>query len=393
MKTKQLPQGWKEVELGKLYNITSSKRVFQSEWKNKGIPFYRAREIVKLSKNGWVNNELFISKEMYNDYSKKYGIPKEGDIMVTGVGTLGVCYLVKKGDKFYFKDGNIIWLKKKEDIESNYVKYLFQSNIVKRQINSSLGTTVGTYTIVRAKKTKIPLPPIQTQKKIVQILEKAESLKKLRKQSDDLTKNYLKSVFNKMFLQKSFLEVELGDITKIVSGSTPSTLKKENWNGKINWVTPAELIDGENYYYNKTRRKISEIGLKSCSAELFPRGTIILTTRAPIGKVAIAGDEMCSNQGFKNFIPFENINSVYLYFWLLLKKDYLNSLGRGATFKEISKKIVSSIKIPLPPLPLQKRFASIVKQVEKLKEYQEQSNQEINNLFNALMQKAFKGEL
>ncbi len=106
----ELPQGWKWVKLGDLYDITSSKRVFESEWTKEGVPFYRAREIVKLSNQGFVDNELFISKTMFNEYADKYGIPKTGDIMVTGVGTLGICYVVRDYDKFYFKDGNIIWL-------------------------------------------------------------------------------------------------------------------------------------------------------------------------------------------------------------------------------------------------------------------------------------------
>ncbi len=102
--------GWRTTTLGELFDITSSKRVFESEWTSEGVPFYRAREIVKLARNGFVENELFISEEMFDQYSTKYGIPQEGDIMVTGVGTLGICYVVQKKDRFYFKDGNIICL-------------------------------------------------------------------------------------------------------------------------------------------------------------------------------------------------------------------------------------------------------------------------------------------
>jgi type I restriction enzyme S subunit len=119
--------GWQTNKLGDYYDITSSKRVFESEWKSSGVPFYRAREIVKLANQGSVQNELFISDNMYNKYAEKYGVPKEDDIMVTGVGTLGICYVVKKNDKFYFKDGNIIWLKKKSDINSRFVEYAFKS--------------------------------------------------------------------------------------------------------------------------------------------------------------------------------------------------------------------------------------------------------------------------
>ena len=100
--------GYPVVTLGELFEIGSSKRVFEKDWTTSGVPFYRAREIVKLAENGTVDNELFISEEMYEQYSKKYGIPSSGDIMVTGVGTLGICYLVKPNDRFYYKDGNTL---------------------------------------------------------------------------------------------------------------------------------------------------------------------------------------------------------------------------------------------------------------------------------------------
>ncbi len=120
----QLPDGWEWKKLGDLFTITSSKRVFEKDWLSEGIPFYRAREIVKLAQNGFVDNELFISNEMYDLFSQKYGLPKANDILVTGVGTLGICYVVKEHDKFYFKDGNIIWLKNTTNIDAKFIRHL-----------------------------------------------------------------------------------------------------------------------------------------------------------------------------------------------------------------------------------------------------------------------------
>src|SRR3989338_5928255 len=113
--------GWEEKELGDLFNITSSKRVFKSEWTTDGIPFYRAREIVSMAKGQAFKSPIFVSREMYQKYKEKYGVPRGGDILSTGVGTLGITYCVKDNDKFYFKDGNIIWLKKKSDVNSVFV--------------------------------------------------------------------------------------------------------------------------------------------------------------------------------------------------------------------------------------------------------------------------------
>ena len=177
---------WPLVKLGDVCEIGSSKRVFESEWKTKGVPFYRAREIVKLAKNDFVENELFISNEMFEAYSKKYGAPKEGDLMVTGVGTLGICYLVKKTDKFYFKDGNIIWLKNFDArVDSRFIKRLFESDFVMDQIKASAtGGTVGTYTITNANNTIIPLPPLKVQKQVVAELEKEEGI--IKKKEDEV---------------------------------------------------------------------------------------------------------------------------------------------------------------------------------------------------------------
>ena len=196
-------EDWEEKRLGEIYDITSSKRVFEAEWKREGVPFYRAREIVKLAQQGYVNNELFISYEMYDLYSIKYGIPKENDIMVTGVGTLGICYVVKKDDKFYFKDGNIIWLKKKSDINSQFIEYAFKSELLKKQINDSQGATVGTYTIIRAKNTRIFVPPLCVQQSIVSKLDELSAETKrleeiYKKKLDDLEE------LKKAILEKAF---------------------------------------------------------------------------------------------------------------------------------------------------------------------------------------------
>ena len=140
---------------------------------------------------------------------------------------------------------------------------------------------------------------------------------------------------------------KLGDICEIVSGSTPKTSIEEYWDGDVKWITPAEL-DNDSYIITDTVRKITDLAVKKTGLSSFPEGTVILSSRAPIGKVAIAGCEMYCNQGFKNLICSDKINNKYLYWFLKGNTELLNSLGRGATFKEISKQIVAGIEINIP---------------------------------------------
>ena len=157
----------------------------------------------------------------------------------------------------------------------------------------------------------------------------------------------------------------LGDVCTIVSGTTPKSSCPEYWDGNINWVTPAELNDESDVIY-ESQRKITKQAVINSSLKPFPAGTVLLSSRAPIGKVAIAGTEMYCNQGFKNLICSDAIYNRYLYHFLKGKTEYLNSLGRGATFKEISKSIVEEIEIPLPPLEEQRRIAALLDKVSDL---------------------------
>lgn len=159
--------------------------------------------------------------------------------------------------------------------------------------------------------------------------------------------------------------VKLGQICEVVSGGTPKTNVEEYWNGEFNWITPAEINDND-YIISDTKRKITQLAIEKKKLTLLPKGTVLLSSRAPIGKVAIAGKEMYCNQGFKNLICSDEICNEYLYWYLKSKKEYLNSLGRGATFKEISKKIVENIEIKLPEIEQQRKIVNKLKEVDKI---------------------------
>lgn len=160
--------------------------------------------------------------------------------------------------------------------------------------------------------------------------------------------------------------MKIKEFANIISGSTPKTGVPEYWDGELLWITPAEIKD-EDVYISDTKRKITPEGVKSASLKEMQRNTILLTSRAPIGKVAIVDKPMYCNQGFKNLECDEEIvNPKYLYYWLSSRKEYLNDLGRGATFKEISKGIVGNIDVPIYDIPIQAKIVEVLDKSKKM---------------------------
>ena len=171
-----IPDSWEWVRLGAIFDITSSKRVMKSEWRNEGVPFYRAREIVSIKNHRALKDPIFISEETYKEKAEVSGRPKIDDILLTGVGTLGVPYVVSDNKEFYFKDGNIIWLRNIGKINSYYISNYIQSPYMTKIINNGRGTTVATLTIVRARNLLVPLPPLMEQTRIVNKINKLYKL-------------------------------------------------------------------------------------------------------------------------------------------------------------------------------------------------------------------------
>jgi type I restriction enzyme, S subunit len=152
----------------------------------------------------------------------------------------------------------------------------------------------------------------------------------------------------------------ISDVTEIVGGGTPKSAVSEYWDGNVQWLTPKDMGKLSNECISSTIRTISEVGLSKSSAKLVPPNSLILSTRAPIGYLAINEVPMAFNQGCRGLIPNKCIDIRYLFYFLRGNVDLLNDLGTGTTFKELSKKALAGVKIPLPPLEEQKRIVGIL---------------------------------
>lgn len=384
--------------LGDLYDITSSKRVFESEWKRSGVPFYRAREIVKLARQGFVDNELYISEEMYNQYSEKYGIPKEGDIMVTGVGTLGICYVVKKNDRFYFKDGNIIWLKKNSDINSRFVEYAFQSDFLRKQIDDSVGATVGTFTIIKAKNTLIPIPPLPEQQRIVSVLDEAfASIAQAKSNAErnlvnaqELFESYLNGVFETE--SDDWEEKKLGDVGKV---SMCKRVYKEQTTTtgdipfyKIGTFGKEPDVFIPKSLYDEFRNKFS-----------FPKkGDILISAAGTIGRRVKYDGEPAYFQD-SNIVWIDNDEKQVLNDYLYQFYGACNwNSTTGATIPRLYNDNLRQIEIAFPKSLAEQRaivgrLEALSAETGRLEEIYQQKVESLEELKKSVLSKAFSGEL
>lgn len=187
-----------------------------------------------------------------------------------------------------------------------------------------------------------------------------------------------------------WIECKISDIGTVVGGATPSTKKPENYeNGTIAWITPKDLSTFSGRYIQHGERNITEAGLRSCSTQLLPKNTVLFSSRAPIGYVAIAANDVCTNQGFKSVIPNENINPLFLYYLLKYNKDKIEGMGSGTTFKEVSGNTMKNIVVSVPKdMETQKQIVAVLGSIDDKIEL----NNEINNNLEQQAQAIFKTE-
>lgn len=192
--------------------------------------------------------------------------------------------------------------------------------------------------------------------------------------------------------------IKLGKITTIVGGGTPSSkINEYYYNGDIAWITPSDLSNYNDMYISKGKKMITKLGLMKSSAKLLPKGTVCLSSRAPIGYVVIAKNELSTNQGFKSFLPSKAFKSEYLYWYLKSIKHILEAKASGTTFLELSAKKAGEVEIPLPPINEQQRIVnrieSLFTKLDKAKELIENTLAQFEQNKMAILHKAFTGEL
>lgn len=190
-----------------------------------------------------------------------------------------------------------------------------------------------------------------------------------------------------------WIKVKISDLGQVVGGATPSTKKEEYYNGDIAWITPKDLSDFKGRYISRGERNITKAGMDSCSTQLLPKNTVLFSSRAPIGYVAISENDMCTNQGFKSVIPNEDVDYLFLYYLLKYNKDRIEAMGSGTTFKEVSGNTMRNIEVMIPESKnTQKKIAAILDSIDSKIENNQKINDNLQQQAFALFDKLLSGE-
>ncbi|MBO6254863.1 MAG: restriction endonuclease subunit S [Bacteroidaceae bacterium] len=330
-------------------------------------------------------NVRFLTKEDHYKEDKRTKLSKDV-VLLTIVGTIGRACVLKGTEGFITLQRSVAALHPSADICPRFLMYVLIGNRNKLESEAHGIAQRGIY-LRQLSELEVPVPKLSVQQSIIEELDKINELINLKKAQlsdyDALSQSIFYEMFGDPIENEKGWEVKmLDEVGEIISGSTPSTSDEENWNGDINWVTPAEL--GEQLYYGETVRKLTKKGAKGLT--MMPVGTVLLSSRAPIGKLAITIVPMCCNQGFKNIICNSSINNIFLYYYLLQTIEHIKALGRGATFKEVSKSSLASYKIITPPIDLQQSFATRILSIEQQKMMVNSSVKELETLLASRMQ-------
>ena len=322
-----------------------------------------------------------------------------GDFILSNSMSFGRPYIMKTEGCIH--DGWLV-LKEKEKniIYKDFVYYLLCSKQVHSQFeNAAAGGVVSNLNIQRVENVEVVIPnDIREQKEIADVLDAASEIIRLRTACIESAQSLIPALFQEMFgdpinNNKNWPIVKIDTVTNVISGGTPSTKIPEYWDGDIVWLTPKDLSGYNSVYISKGERNITDLGYKKSSAQIMPKGSVLFTSRAPIGYVAIADTDLCTNQGFKSFVPSMDIKSEYLYQLLKMMKPKILNMASGAVFKEISGSKIKELKIPLPNIELQNQFATKVQEIESYIKTQQAELENAKTMFQSLLHHSFTGEL
>ena len=361
---------WEQRKLGDMMNVTSVKRIHQSDWTDSGVRFLRARDIVAAAKNEEPDDYLYISKEKYEEYSALSGKVGVSDLLVTGVGTIGVPYLVRNLEPLYFKDGNIIWFQNSDKIDGKFLFYSFSAEQIQGFINESAGIgTVGTYTIESGKKTPISLPNQIEQAKVGEFFQQLDNLITLHQReciSFTARAGGLILTANKKRNTSSWEQRKLGDVVKEITRNDPES------EAPIMMITANNgfIEQSERYAFNNAGESLKkyillkkgELAYNHGASKLRPYGSCFALTTAENARIPFVYHCFSAENQNAEFMSIE-LNGAEIENQL---RKIVSSGARMDGLLNISFDEYTSVSVLLPGTEEQDRIADFFRHLDNL---------------------------
>ncbi len=418
-----------DYSVSKLIDICSDKKGIQTgpfgsqlhkkDYVDNGTPIVTVEH---LGENYLIHNNLPCVSDQDKKRLIKY-VLKEGDIVFSRVGSVDRRAYVKKEEDGWLFSGRCLRVRVDTNkIDAKYLSYFFGLTNFKEYIrNIAFGATMPSLNTKLLSNIEIVYPPLLQQKKVSHILSALDEKIEVNNQINKTLENMAQTIFKQWFVDFEFpnedgepykssggemVETELGMIPKgwevgtisnigtVMGGGTPSK-KRENYytdNG-IPWITPKDLSENKNIFIDRGRLDITESGLKNSSAKLMPKGTVLFSSRAPIGYIAISKNEVTTNQGFKSIIPNQDIGTHFVFQLLKLKKEFIESRASGSTFKEISGGELKKIQIIIPDKKIINKYNKLVDVIGEFVLKNEDEIQNLIKLRDTLLPKLMSGEI
>ena len=378
---------WEKVKLGDVCEITSSKRIFYSEYVDDGVPFYRSKEIIESDEGKIIENPLYISVDKYNEIKEKFGVPQTGDMLLTSVGTIGIPYIIKKKDCFYFKDGNLTWFRDfREGLNSKYLYYWIKSSEGTGILyNTTIGSSQKALTISALKNIKVSLPPRSVQDKIVEVVSVYDDLIENNQKQIKLLKEAAQRLYKEWFVDLHFPGHEN---TKIVDGVP------EGWRRGL----LKELISVN---YGKDHKKVPDDGnipvygsgglMRKCNKSLFSGEAVLIPRKGSLNNIMYVDETFWTVDTMFYATMKQPHTAVFVYFFV--KAFDMYSMNIGAAVPSMTTKILDAMDVVIPDKETLEKFDKYAKvYFNKIKTLQGQ-NEQLKTARDLLLPKLMSGEV
>ena len=352
----------------------------------------------KIVKNGVIQEpQEFIAESYYDEWMRR-GIPKQGSVVFTTEAPLGEVARIRTNDKLAFAQRIIVLEPKQQYLNPDYLFYSLQDCVLKSRIEArATGTTVIGIKAAELKRVEIDLPPLLTQKQIAAVLCVLDNKIELNSKINDNLEQQAQAYFQKLFVDNTDPKWALGTVSSlgtVVGVSTPSKAKPEYYTEDgIAWITPKDLSINKVKFISRGENDITELGLKNSSASVMPEGTVLFSSRAPIGYIAIASGEVTTNQGFKSVVPKPEIGTAFVYYFLKHNLPVIEGMASGSTFKEVSGSTMKNVPAVIPDTETLTCFNDFCAPIFAQQRILEEQNQSLAALRDNLLPKLMSGEI